>query len=157
MAVGVLPFEIAWLVDFLTGGNLIGLAAYMFDEEMGLHMRVLSGFHWLFRRPSSGCSTARAMIGAPGGQILLAWTVLLASWWLTPPEDNDPVAHLHGFMHLVGDHHDGGAMPAQVVEQVEQVARFRGAEDRRGLIEHEDARLRDEGLGDLHQLTLSHR
>lgn len=44
MAVGVLPFEMAWLLDFVTGGNLIGLAAYMFDDEMALHLRVLSGF-----------------------------------------------------------------------------------------------------------------
>ncbi|RWK70226.1 MAG: hypothetical protein EOR45_35080, partial [Mesorhizobium sp.] len=29
MAVGVLPLEFAWLADFVTGGKLTGLAAYM--------------------------------------------------------------------------------------------------------------------------------
>lgn len=95
MAVGVLPFEIAWLVDFLTGGNLIGLAAYMFDEEMGLHMRVLSGFHlvipptivWMLHR--QGYDRRAWWV-----QIPLAWTILLASWWLAPPEDN--INWVHG-------------------------------------------------------------
>ena len=31
MVIGVLPFEIAWTVDFLAGSRLIGMAAYMFD------------------------------------------------------------------------------------------------------------------------------
>jgi hypothetical protein len=46
MAVGVLPMEFAWLIDFLTGGNLLGIADYMFGAgEMPIYLRVLSGFH----------------------------------------------------------------------------------------------------------------
>ncbi|SRR5690606_15490434 len=44
-AVGVLPLEIAWAVDFLAGGNTTGMAAYMFDGELPLYLRALSGFH----------------------------------------------------------------------------------------------------------------
>lgn len=95
MAVGVLPFEIAWLVDFLSGGNLIGLAAYMFNGDMELHLRVLSGFHliippaiiWMLWR--QGYDRRAWWV-----QILLAWTVLLASWLLTSPDDN--INWVHG-------------------------------------------------------------
>ena len=95
MAVGVLPFELAWLVDFLAGGNLIGLAAYMFDEEMELHLRVLSGFHliippaivWMLFR--QGYDRRAWWV-----QVLLAWAVLAASWVFTAPEDN--INWVHG-------------------------------------------------------------
>jgi hypothetical protein len=45
VALGVLPLEIAWTVDFLAGGRLIGLAAYMFDSGLPLTLRGLSLFH----------------------------------------------------------------------------------------------------------------
>ncbi|MEX0703645.1 MAG: hypothetical protein WD069_16230 [Planctomycetales bacterium] len=45
MAVGVTVPESAWLVDFIAGGRLLGLAAYMFDDDMPLHLRGLSLFH----------------------------------------------------------------------------------------------------------------
>jgi hypothetical protein len=35
-AVGVLPLELAWTIDFLAGGRVIGLAAYMFDRKLPL-------------------------------------------------------------------------------------------------------------------------
>src|SRR5204862_3930488 len=44
-AVGVLPLEIAWNVDFASGGYLIGLANYMFDPQLPLWLRGLSLFH----------------------------------------------------------------------------------------------------------------
>jgi hypothetical protein len=44
-SVGVLPLELAWSVDFLTGGRYIGLAAYMYDAELSLYLRALSLFH----------------------------------------------------------------------------------------------------------------
>lgn len=44
-AVGVLPLEIIWTVDFLTAGRLIGLAGYMFDPKYTLFLRSLSLFH----------------------------------------------------------------------------------------------------------------
>ena len=44
-AVGVLPLEIAWTLDFLTRGRLGGLSAYMFDVRHPLYLRALSLFH----------------------------------------------------------------------------------------------------------------
>jgi hypothetical protein len=44
-AVGVLPLELAWTVDFIAGGRLLGLAAYMFDDKLPLYLRGLSLFH----------------------------------------------------------------------------------------------------------------
>lgn len=95
MAVGVLPLEMAWLADFLTGGNLIGLAAYMFDPDLDLHMRVLSGFHlllpplivWMLVRQGYDRRALPA-------QTLLAWIVLPATWLLTSPDDN--INWVHG-------------------------------------------------------------
>lgn len=57
-AVGVLPLELAWNADVVTGGRLIGLAAYMFDKRLSPGLRALSLFHvalpptllWLLRR-----------------------------------------------------------------------------------------------------------
>jgi hypothetical protein len=57
-AVGVLPLEIAWNADFVTGGRLVGLAGYMFDKRLSPALRALSLFHvalpptllWLLRR-----------------------------------------------------------------------------------------------------------
>lgn len=96
MAVGVLPFEMAWLVDFLAGVNLIGLAAYMFDGDMELHLRVLSGFHHLVIPPAIIWMLLRQGYDRRAWwvQILLAWVVLSASWLLTPPEDN--INWVHG-------------------------------------------------------------
>jgi hypothetical protein len=45
VAVGVLPLEIAWTIDFISGGRAIGLAGYMFDERLPLYLRSLSLFH----------------------------------------------------------------------------------------------------------------
>jgi hypothetical protein len=44
-AVGVLPLEIVWTVDFVTGGRIAGLAGYMFDNNLPLWLRALSLFH----------------------------------------------------------------------------------------------------------------
>jgi hypothetical protein len=45
MAVGVLALEFVWLLDFISGGNIIGLAKYMFEDELETHMKTLSLFH----------------------------------------------------------------------------------------------------------------
>ncbi|HVL79843.1 MAG TPA: hypothetical protein VM346_11245 [Sphingomicrobium sp.] len=45
IALGVLPLELVWTIDILTLGNLIGLAAYMFDDSYPLWLRALSLFH----------------------------------------------------------------------------------------------------------------
>ena len=37
-----------WIVDFLTGGRVVGVSAYMFDPGVPLYVRALSTFHlWL--------------------------------------------------------------------------------------------------------------
>ncbi len=43
-AVGVLPLEIVWTVDFLIGGRL-GLTSYMFQSKYPLWLRGISLFH----------------------------------------------------------------------------------------------------------------
>lgn len=46
MALGALPFEIMWIIDFTLGGQLTGIAAYMFEaEKYPLYLRALSLFH----------------------------------------------------------------------------------------------------------------
>jgi hypothetical protein len=44
-AVGAMPLEVAWILDFLAGGRLVGLAAYMYDARLSLLLRSLSLFH----------------------------------------------------------------------------------------------------------------
>lgn len=46
MAIGVFFLELGWILDFLTGGNLLGAAAYVFDSDRELHLNILSAvFH----------------------------------------------------------------------------------------------------------------
>ena len=89
MAVGVLPLEAVWLVDFVSGGSLAGLAAYMFDDAYPLYLRALSLFH-LFMPPIIVWMIVRQGYDrrALPAQIILAWVVLPVTWLLTTPEDN---------------------------------------------------------------------
>lgn len=95
MAIGVLPLEIAWTLDFVTGGNLMGLAAYMFEDDSPLYLRALSLFHlllppliiWMLVRQGYDDRALWA-------QTLLAWVVLFSSWVLTGPQDN--INWVHG-------------------------------------------------------------
>jgi len=88
-AVGVLPLELAWNVDFASGGRMLGLAGYMFDRRLPLGLRALSLFHvalpptllWMMRRFGYDPRALPA-------QTLLTWTALSASYALTRPEDN---------------------------------------------------------------------
>jgi len=88
-AVGVLALEIAWTFDFLTGGRILHLAAYMYDDSLPLGLRALSGFH-LVIPPALILMLARLGYDrrALGIQIIVAWAVLLATWLLTAPEKN---------------------------------------------------------------------
>lgn len=48
MAVSVLLLELLWLLDFISGGNITGIAEYMFAErdQLALYLRILSSlFH----------------------------------------------------------------------------------------------------------------
>ncbi|QQP88519.1 hypothetical protein IGS68_21150 [Skermanella sp. TT6] len=89
MAVGVLPLEIVWTIDFLTGGTLVDLAGYMFDDEYPLYLRGLSLFH-LFLPPILVWMLVRQGYEprALPAQTVLAWIVLPATWLLTSPDNN---------------------------------------------------------------------
>lgn len=88
MAVGVLPLEIVWTVDFFTGGH-IGLAAYMFDTRIPLTLRAMSLYHlffpavviWMMVR--QGYDSRAFLL-----QTLVAWVVLPASFLIGTPEEN---------------------------------------------------------------------
>ncbi len=88
-AVGVLALEFAWAMDFLAGGRLIGLAAYMFDEKLPLPLRALSLFHLalpptlLFLLHAFGYDKRAFVL-----QTLLTWAVLLTCYLATDPEQN---------------------------------------------------------------------
>lgn len=89
MAISVLPFEIAWIVDFASGSQLFGMSAYMFEPQRPLYLRALSLFHvllpviivFLLRRLGYDTRALRA-------QTLLTWVVLPATYLLTDPADN---------------------------------------------------------------------
>ena len=89
MAIGVLPFELAWIVDFLAGSRLLGMAGYMFDAELSLFLRALSLYHlvvpavMIFLLCRLGYDR-RALLA----QTLLVWLVLPATYLLTDPADN---------------------------------------------------------------------
>lgn len=89
MAVGVLPLEVAWTADFLSGGRLLKLADYMFDATQSLYLRALSLFH-LAIPPALIFMLARLGYDrrAWRAQTLFAWAVLLATWLLTTPQKN---------------------------------------------------------------------
>jgi hypothetical protein len=85
-AVGVLPMELAWSLDFLAGGSLIGLAAYMYDSDLSLYLRSLSLFHlalpptilWLLYRFGYDRK-------APMYQLPLTWAAFIAAYGLADP------------------------------------------------------------------------
>jgi hypothetical protein len=104
MALAILLPETFWLISFVSGAIAKGrgvttLAMYMFDERIPFYLRALSGaFHfalppgalWLVYRYGYD---DRALLA----QTLLAWVVLPATLWLTPPAKN--VNWVRGFGH----------------------------------------------------------
>jgi hypothetical protein len=88
-AVGALLLELAWTIDFLAGGRLIGLAAYMFDRKLPRTLRSLSLFHialpptLLFLLYQHGYDE-RALIY----QTMLTWIVLVITYAVTDPQQN---------------------------------------------------------------------
>jgi len=91
MAVGVLPFEIAWIMDFASGSRLVGMASYMFDSERPLYLRSLSLFH--IALPLMMIFLLRRLGYAPrafAAQTLLTWVVLAVTYLVT-----DPVANIN--------------------------------------------------------------
>jgi hypothetical protein len=88
-AVGVLPLELAWSLDFLAGGSLFGLAAYMHDSELPLYLRSLSLFHlalpptivWLLYRFGYDPK-------AFAYQLPLTWMAFIGAYGLADPGEN---------------------------------------------------------------------
>lgn len=88
-AVGVLPLELAWSIDFVAGGRILDLAGYMFDPAKPLYLRGLSLFHlalpptliWLLYRFGYD---RRSLLR----QTALTTVLLPATWLITAPEEN---------------------------------------------------------------------
>ena len=110
MAIGVLPFELAWIVDFLAGARLIGMASYMFDPDLPLYLRALSLYHvalppvMVFLLYRLGYDR-RAFLA----QTLLVWIVLPVTYLATDPADNinlvfglgrEPQTSIHPLLYL---------------------------------------------------------
>jgi hypothetical protein len=110
MTVGVLPFEIAWTMDLVSGSQLLGMTDYMFESQRPLYLRGLSLFHialplmmiFLVRRLGYD---PRALTA----QILLTWIILPVTYLLTDPSDNvnlafgfgrQPQTVMHPLLHL---------------------------------------------------------
>jgi hypothetical protein len=110
MAIGVMPFELGWIVDFLTGSTLLGVTGYMFDETTPLYLRSLSLFHMflplimLFLLYRLGYDR-RAL----PAQIILVWIVLPLTYLVADPAQNinftagwgkEPQTILHPVLYL---------------------------------------------------------
>lgn len=110
MVIGVLPFEIGWTLDLLSGARLFGMVDYMAEPERPLYVRSLSLFHvalpvvmiLLLRRLGYD---RRALVS----QMLLAWVVLPVTYLVTDPADNvnlvfgfgpEPQTARHPLLHL---------------------------------------------------------
>lgn len=115
-ALAVLLPELLWSIEFLlrliTGIRLLGTCDYMFDPTRPLFLRALSLFHlalpplllWMLHR--LGYESRGKALQA---QTLLAWIILLASYWISTPEQNinwvlgpspDPQRWMHPLAYL---------------------------------------------------------
>ena len=110
MVIGVLPFELAWILDFMTGSQLLGMATYMFDAELPLYLRALSLYHvalpvvMIFLLCRLGYDRRALM-----SQTLLVWLVLPVTYLVTDPADNinlvfglgkEPQTSIHPLVYL---------------------------------------------------------
>jgi hypothetical protein len=93
-AVGLLVPQTVWVIDYLAhvaGFSLTGMTDYMFDSNLSLFLRFLSGFHgWLpflllFLVWRLGYDR-RALITWS----VLAWALLLICYFVMPPPRPDP-------------------------------------------------------------------
>lgn len=88
-AIGVLPLELAWTVDFLCRGRLLRITGYMFNRRLPLWIRAVSLFH-LALPPTliwflySFGYDARAL----WFQLALTCVVLSLTYAFTRPEEN---------------------------------------------------------------------
>ncbi len=90
MALSVLLLELSWLVDFLSGGNLTQIAAYMFTDDLVWYIRLLSGVFHLALPPVLLLLLYKLGYDrrALPAQALLCMVVVPLSYWLTGPEAN---------------------------------------------------------------------
>lgn len=89
MVIGVLPFEFLWIADFLSGANILGATAYMFDNDFPLYLRGLSLYH-LMLPPVMIFILLRLGYDphALPAQTVLTWIILPLSYLLTDPAQN---------------------------------------------------------------------
>jgi hypothetical protein len=91
--VGILPFELIWIIDFLFYSifkrPLLGIADYMFDSQYSLFLRSLSLFHlvlpliWIYLLVIWGYRPEAIFY-----QIILGWMIFIATYLFSPPEKN---------------------------------------------------------------------
>jgi len=70
-------------------------------------------------------------------------------------QDRDAIRDGEHLGDLVRDQHDGSALLGQGPQEDEEGVHFRGREHRRRLVQHEDRRITQERLEDLHPLTIA--
>jgi len=89
VAVGILPFDIAWCVDFATGAALFGATDYMFEAGRPLFLRALSLFHVVLPVLVVHllCRLGYDRRALPA-QIALTWILLPMTYLLTDPAKN---------------------------------------------------------------------
>lgn len=90
MAVSVLLLETAWVMDFMTGSQFMGIAAYMFDETESRLIRLLSGTFHLILPPLLLYLLLRLGYDrrALRSQVMLALLVLPLTFVVTERTDN---------------------------------------------------------------------
>lgn len=90
MAVSILFLELMWVVDFISGGNIMGIAAYIFAEESDWHIRILSAAFHLALPPVLILMLRRLGYDrrALPLQILLAMVVLTVTYLVSGPSEN---------------------------------------------------------------------
>lgn len=85
--------EMIWVIDYLftllTGYNLVGMAAYMFNQDYSMFIRSLSLFHLFLpafhiQYMSKWGYNPKALTYSIG----LFWVILLACFMITPVDDN---------------------------------------------------------------------
>ena len=91
--IGVLPFEIVWIVDYfyflIRGRRLLGVSDYMFDPSLTLFIRSLSLFHivmpfiWIYFLLNWGYD-----VKAIWYQTGLFWLALVLTYFFTNPAEN---------------------------------------------------------------------
>jgi hypothetical protein len=92
-AIGILPVEMVWIVDYLyqltTGRNLLGVTNYMFDPKYSRFLKNLSLFHlvipviWVIYLFNYGYNTNALLY-----QSLVIWIVLPLTYFFTDPKEN---------------------------------------------------------------------